>query len=448
MSPADEHPFLAAILAHAPDDGPRLVYADFLDDAGDPARAELVRLQVALHRLPADHPRLPALKDREAELLQQHRAAWAVRLGGGLPGVEVQFRRGLPDAVSVDAAAFLRRGDELFRRTRLAGPAGRSLVRRVLLLNPARVVAQLADSPLLAAVEELDLCGGDLGNAGVGRLVRSPHLRRVRALDLGFNGLDDAGVRALAAASTLPRLQVLGLCENRDVTWDGVRALAESPFFVGLTDLDLSGNVVNDAGVRALAAGRALPRLQALKLAENHIGDAGVTALVRAPLFRRLLACDPHLDLRRNAIGPAGVEALAACPDLARVVSLDLGANYLGDRGAAALAASGRLANLRALRLAKNQITDAGAAALAAAVAGAAKLRTLDVSGNRLTRRGVEALRAAAAGRGAAVNAAENGTEPSAPVAAADVVAGVVTDLVGADVDALRRRIAHPTRRS
>jgi len=444
MSSADERPFLAAILARPHDDGPRLVYADFLDDAGGPAdaaRADLVRVQVALARLPDDHPRRPELADRQTDLLRRHRAAWAAPLAGLAAGVG--FRRGVMDAVSVEAAAFVARGGELFARTRVGD--GRSFVRRVRLLDPARALPALAECPFLAEVEELDLSWGDLGNDGVTLLARSPHLGRVRALDLGCNGLDDAGVRALAGTSALPGLESLTLNDNGQITSAGVRAVAESPFLAGLTDLDLSGNDVNDDGVRAALG---LPRLRELKLAGNPVGDAGIAALVGATGFARMLAHDPRLDLRACAVGPAGAEALAASRSLARVVGLDLGGNDIGDRGARALAGCGRLANLRVLGLARNQIADAGALALAAGLAALPRLRELDLSGNRLTRRGAAALRAAAAGRDIALDLAGNGTEPSAPVAVADVVTSILVDFSAAEVADLRRRVAHPSRRN
>ena len=62
----DEQSFLDAILARYHDDGLRFVYADFLDDAGDPDRAELVRVQVALARMMEDHPRRAELANRQA----------------------------------------------------------------------------------------------------------------------------------------------------------------------------------------------------------------------------------------------------------------------------------------------------------------------------------------------------------------------------------------------
>lgn len=449
MSPTDEQPFLDAVLARPRDDGPRLVYADFLGDTGDPAdaaRGDLVRVQVALARLPDDHPRRADLVDRQADLLERHAAAWAAPLADLVSGVE--FRRGVPDSVSVDAAAFVARGDELFRRTRVGRPPGRSFVRRVRLLDPARVLPRLVQCPFLAAVSELDLCGGDLGNGGVNLLVRSPHLGGVRELDLGFNGLDDAGVRILARASAVPNLHALALNDNGQITWDGVRALADSPFFAGLTRLDLSGNDVNDAGVEAVIRGRATGRLHTLTFDRNHVGDAGVAALAGSSLLRRMLARDPRLDLRANVVGPAGAEALAGCPALAAVTTLDLGGNYLGDRGVIALAASGRLGNVRTLRLSRNQVGDAGAVRLAAAAGAMPELRALDLSGNRLSGRGVEALRAAATARGFALDVTGNGAAPkTTPVRVGEVVSAVLTSISSEDeIAGLRRRVSHPSR--
>src|SRR5579871_3539435 len=98
MSVADEQPFLDAILARSADDAPRLVYADYLDDTGDPARADLVRVQLALARLPDDHPRRPELADRQADLLRENLDRWTAPFAGLAAGVE--FRRGLLDSVS------------------------------------------------------------------------------------------------------------------------------------------------------------------------------------------------------------------------------------------------------------------------------------------------------------------------------------------------------------
>lgn len=443
MSP-DELPFLDAILARPGDDAPRLVYADFLADTGsdaDAARADLIRAQLALARMPDDHPRRRALVEQQSDLLARHAAEWTEPLRGLVCGVE--FRRGLPDSVSADAGVFAARGEELIARTRT--PSGRSYLRRVHLLDPARVLPRLVSCPALGQLEEVSFAGGALGHAEVELLARGPRLTRLRALDLSFNALDDPAARTLARSPAFAGLLRLALNDNDRITWDGVTALAESPYLTPLTDLDLGRNDVNDAGVRALAASRTLTRLSALRLAGNHVSDGGVAALAGSELFRRMLARDGRVDLRANAIGPAGAEALAACPDLLKATALDLDKNYLGDRGAAVLVASPGAARLKRLRLSGNQITDAGAFVLADAVArGLPGLQAIDLSVNRLTWRGVNAVRDAAVARGVIPDVSGNPIDGSGPQPALDADA---PNPDAGNVDELRRRVTFPARR-
>src|SRR4029078_6739128 len=73
------------------DDAPRLVYADWLEERGDP-RGTFVRVQCALARLPADHPRRRELEQVEDSLFQSHGAAWAHGVAGRVSGFK--FHRG------------------------------------------------------------------------------------------------------------------------------------------------------------------------------------------------------------------------------------------------------------------------------------------------------------------------------------------------------------------
>lgn len=67
----NEHePFLEAIRRQPDSQGPRLVYADWLDERGDP-RAELIRVQCALERLDVRDPSWERLDRRERLLLGQ-----------------------------------------------------------------------------------------------------------------------------------------------------------------------------------------------------------------------------------------------------------------------------------------------------------------------------------------------------------------------------------------
>jgi uncharacterized protein (TIGR02996 family) len=64
----------AAIIADAENDLPRLVYADWLDENGDPARAAFIRTQIALHdKNPAD-PDYPDLLEQRREVFDAMRS--------------------------------------------------------------------------------------------------------------------------------------------------------------------------------------------------------------------------------------------------------------------------------------------------------------------------------------------------------------------------------------
>jgi uncharacterized protein (TIGR02996 family) len=75
--------FLRDILAHPGDEGRRLVYADWLDEQGvapNVARAELLRLEATLARLPVDDAGRPAAVARWAELRAAAGPEWLAGL--------------------------------------------------------------------------------------------------------------------------------------------------------------------------------------------------------------------------------------------------------------------------------------------------------------------------------------------------------------------------------
>jgi uncharacterized protein (TIGR02996 family) len=75
MSP-DERALLAAVCAAPADDTPRLVYADWLDDAGRGERAEFIRCQVEAERLHPDSTRRAALEARAEQLFAANWIGW------------------------------------------------------------------------------------------------------------------------------------------------------------------------------------------------------------------------------------------------------------------------------------------------------------------------------------------------------------------------------------
>jgi uncharacterized protein (TIGR02996 family) len=88
--------FLADIIANPDDDAPRLVYADFLEDRGEPERAAFIRVQCELARdgLRPD-TRREDLEAKERELLRRHERDWLGPLRS--PLLHWKFRRGFPE---------------------------------------------------------------------------------------------------------------------------------------------------------------------------------------------------------------------------------------------------------------------------------------------------------------------------------------------------------------
>jgi uncharacterized protein (TIGR02996 family) len=74
MSP--DNPFLKALLADPDDDTLRLAMADWLDENDQPARAEFVKVQIALARGVEDRARRRKLEVRQRDLLLAHEADW------------------------------------------------------------------------------------------------------------------------------------------------------------------------------------------------------------------------------------------------------------------------------------------------------------------------------------------------------------------------------------
>jgi uncharacterized protein (TIGR02996 family) len=142
----DGDALLAAILAEPKEDTPRLVYADYLDENGQPERAEFIRVQVELARLPpklvtcsdmgypysVDCPecqeddRREALRGRERTLLAgprpdvyENEVVW-FNAGDGTESWRTMFRpqwrRGFVEAVACEAADWLAHAAALLAR--------------------------------------------------------------------------------------------------------------------------------------------------------------------------------------------------------------------------------------------------------------------------------------------------------------------------------------------
>jgi uncharacterized protein (TIGR02996 family) len=339
--------FRRAILEAPHDDAPRLVYADWLDEHGDPDRAEFIRLQIRYARMLLSDPDRRALHSVVHEIGQAHHVEWVNQLPE-LRGVHWEvFERGFISTVRFDDP------DAYFATARKVFAA--APIREVRLHQFGWPEAtRLAESPYLHRVRVLDLNDGNrIANQGVEALMRSPQLAKLTALKLGRNSLGSAGVRAIAQSPYVRSLRTLKL-ERNDLFDDGLRYLAMAPALDELEHLDLERTRTSDEGLRALALAKHRSRLTWLHLGGNLITDAGVEALAGSDVAKEIR----DLFLHSNDIRDRGAAALAQAPNFVRLERLFLRHNNIRDDGALALARSPFMEHLTELQLGENKISD------------------------------------------------------------------------------------------
>jgi uncharacterized protein (TIGR02996 family) len=381
--PAEENRALLAAIREAPsDDAPRLVYADWLDDHGDPARAEFIRVQCELARLPGEERRAE-LERRERELLLANRKAWLGPLDRVLQYSHCTFRRGFPEDLTLRPKVMVEMAEAFDARV----PAG-----RVTLYggfgDPA--MKALVACPCLGWVAGLLYEHPSVTEAGLELIAGSANMPHLAELSIRLTDFTTNGVRALATSPHRGALRILSLDR---FAWGESQppatgeALADPGVAFRLRSLCLHGHELGPAGAAALAGTANLAEVKDLDLLGNKLGDEGAITLARSPHLRGLSS----LVLQTNGLTGRSVRELATSPLLDGIRSLSLGVNKVGDEGAEALAASPRLAGLEWLSLFSAGLTDRGAEVLAASPH-LSHLTTLELTGNRLTDRGSQAL--------------------------------------------------------
>lgn len=325
---------LDAIHAHPDDDRPRLVYADWLIEQGDP-RGEFIQLQIA---------------GRHAEataLLSKHRAAWEPRLR--TPGrFAWTFTRGFPARVEANGADLTAAASELIEQV--------PTLREAVITRFDLMAEELLRSPILQRLEGLMLhylpqTPPPSREALLGELCDDPRLLGLRRFGISYSFLTTLEWLAVSGSRLMPRLEGLAM---------------------GLA------NATNEVIAPVMQAGR---KLRAFDVANGRVGTAGVQAIAQ---HANLLEA---LDLSWNRVGVKGAKALADSSYLAGLRELDLSHCQIGDEGCEAIA-GGRLSGLKVLRLDQSRITAKGALRLAAMPG----LERLDVAHNGIDEATLRAL--------------------------------------------------------
>jgi uncharacterized protein (TIGR02996 family) len=377
MSP--EAALLRTIRDDPDDDTARLVYADLVEEEGNPARGEFVRVQVALARTPEGDPARAALEDREHDLLAEHEEHWlgADPAANGL--AEWEWERGFVREVAATPTFLLNEGADLLaahpvRRWRVMGSQGD-------LGDDLRLAGR---RPWFRRLEAVDLAGWFESVGELERFLTRSEFDRLRELDLtGVFGLDDLpGV--LERAPFRERLAVLrcgGGYDNPLDAADLARALAPAR----LTELALPGCMLTSQDVRGLLAADCCRDLTSLDVRDNQLEPDGGAA------FRHARCRLRELDLSGTPLGAIGLEDVLRQESLSELRALELNRCGSAMANIRALAASRFWTQAEELRLHNSTIPDHWLDPMFES-AGPPGLRVLDVSLNNVSDTGVRRL--------------------------------------------------------
>jgi uncharacterized protein (TIGR02996 family) len=389
--------FLREIIADPENDAPRLIYADWLEENNEHARADFIRTECAIEQFEPFSPQRMELSDHASDLLTNHRAGWqsAIPTWAQLTDQTYGncFRRGFPHRVSGQPADFLQTADELFAaapireaQLGLIEDNGRALadcpyVARLWNLSLSFSEAQLdlevlLSSPYISSLRGLQVSFIQKHPSGAfaesaptlqdhhAKLVSAcDKLSNLRSLDLNHHLIGPDGVSALVESPHLARLESLILANN-PLTDEGIKRLAGSPFMEQLTDLNLWNTQMSEKGWQALASSKPI-RLKKLTIGDINgaDGELGLQAVARC----ESLAALQDLNLDNCPINPEQVRAIARSPNLAGLRILNLAGTGFNDKAARQLADSPYLRSLRFLDLQRSRrgLGPAGMAALA-----------------------------------------------------------------------------------
>lgn len=374
-----EEPFLREISAHPDDDHPRLVFADWLEEQGDP-RAEFIRVQCALAAASPDSAERATLEAVDRQLVAELRPAMLARLQP-LGVRDVRFSRGFVEKALVQGNGLIGRTALLYQEA----PALRGLMLRGWLRPQAEALGRVFNAPVLACLTSLDASQNDFGSSGAWALARAPWLRQLVSLNLAQNRLAGQGIQELATAEGDARWTTLVLTEN-ELSVADMRSLTQSSRVIELKTLMLDRNRLGDDGARVIAHSRRLSALETLSIGDNDLGVGGVRALAEALYLSRLQT----LSLATSILGQTGAALVASAAVFAKLKSLCLANCQIDSEGVRSLAVSPYLRQLTALDLSRNEIGN-GVRALAES-SNFASLEELNLSHNDLNRRDVQPL--------------------------------------------------------
>jgi uncharacterized protein (TIGR02996 family) len=369
--------FLDAIINEPLDDAPRLIYADWLDEHGDSARAELIRVQCEVARLDEDSDLRDDLAHRESRLLADHGDQWRTELPPWRGVRWHPWRRGFVEDVLVTSLnTFHRTAAKLRKAIPLLG----------LSVDLDVGASSIASATSLAGLRRLRL-SGRLTEPILYDLSQCGHLSQLTELELPMTSFTPEGVAFLASSPHFAHLERLSLRRNPSMALRGMMALIAASQLANLRELDLFGNRLGQMGASLLMRSSLGQNLIKLNLANNDLGSNGVQMMCRLLRQSRLL----DLDVSDNGFDEVAAQEIANTKKLDKLRHLKLQGNPIGDQGASSLFQSRHPRRLRTLDLSSTGLTDQTLGVMVNC-RWLGQLRTLSLAGNPISEDGVKQL--------------------------------------------------------
>ena len=256
--------FLAAITEHPADLDARLVYADFLEEQGDP-RGEFIRIQCELAEPSDDLDHRERLDRRQEQLRSLHERQWTRTLREQVTGWT--FRCGFVESVEVSGEQFLKRADSIFAATP---------VRSVTISAASNLLDRIMAHPRMVALEGLHVERSELSVMDTQSLARVPFSRLI-SLRLTSCRLVDATFLPLLKLNA-PTLRDADFSANR-IRNQSFMQLSESRAFHDITELNVMANEIRQTGALQFARSAGYQNLRLLDIRGNPIGRPGARAL-------------------------------------------------------------------------------------------------------------------------------------------------------------------------
>ena len=287
------------LLDDSENDEPRLVYADFLDDQGDEARGEFIRIDCQLHRMIQEDEGFQELNRKRAKLFHENSDDWVAGFGK-LPITRPVFERGFVKEVTMTAKQLIKRGAEVAEKIPFLDSVTIKSATKVfpelsefdlpdkikrISFAQTKVYFQEAetvwpaflDSPCTKSVSGLGIRGADIYGPALRRIAESQLIERLEFLDVANSGLHDS-MGQFFEDFRGENLRELDISMNRISSFDA-ELIANCPALSKLERLDISSNTIGGKGLVHLAKSSILKKLKVLTIRDNRVTAAAMLEL-------------------------------------------------------------------------------------------------------------------------------------------------------------------------